>query len=73
MDPNVIGYGIPKGGRLEVELSGGYERDWDVGISQSSMMLVTGTPQQGLPGKKVGYTIAAELYYAQINQLELVA
>jgi len=59
MDPNVIGYGIPKGGRLEVELSGGYERDWDVGISQSSMMLVTGTPQQGLPGKKVGYKIAA--------------
>jgi len=59
MDPNVIGYGIPKGGRLEVEMSGGYERDWDVGISQSSMMLVTGTPQQGLPGKKVGYKIAA--------------
>ncbi len=59
MDPNVIGYGIPKGGRLEVELGGGYERDWDVGISQSSMMLVTGTPQQGLPGKKVGYKIAA--------------
>ncbi len=59
MDPNVIGYGIPKGGKLEVELGGGYERDWDIGISQSSMMLVTGTPQQGLPGKKVGYTIAA--------------
>ncbi len=57
MDPNVIGYGIPKGGRLEVEMSGDYERDWDVGISQASIMLVTGTPQQGLPGKAVGYKI----------------
>jgi len=58
MDPNVIGYGIPKGGRLEVEMSGGFERDWDVAISQSAIMLVTGAPQQGLPGKKVGYTVA---------------
>ena len=57
MDPNIVGYGIPKGGRLEVEMGGDYERDWDVGISQASIMLVTGTPQQGLPGKKIGYKV----------------
>ncbi len=58
MDPAIIGFGIPKGGRLEVELGGDFERDWQESISQSSIMLVTGAPQQGLPGKKVGYTIS---------------
>jgi len=27
MDPAVIGYGIPAGGRIEVELGGGFKRD----------------------------------------------
>jgi hypothetical protein len=57
MDPNVIGYGIPAGGTLEVEMGGDYERDWDIGLGQPSIMLVTGAPQQGLPGKAVGYTV----------------
>lgn len=57
MDPKVIGYGIPAGGLLEVEMGGDFERDWDVALSQSAIMLVTGAPQQGLPGKAVGYTV----------------
>jgi hypothetical protein len=60
MDPNVIGYGIPAGGSLEIEMGGDYERDWDVALSQSAIMLVTGAPQQGLPGKAVGYTVGEE-------------
>ena len=57
MDPKVPGYGIPPGGYLEIEMSGGFERDWEVALSQAAIMLVTGAPQQGLPGKKVGYHV----------------
>ena len=57
MDPKVPGYGIPKGGRLEIEMAEGFERDWEVGLSQAAIMLVTGAPQQGLPGKAVGYQV----------------
>lgn len=57
MDPKVTGYGIPAGGRLEVVLGEGFERDWEVGLSQAAIMLVTGAPQQGLPGAKVGYEV----------------
>lgn len=57
MDPEVIGYGIPAGGALEVEMAGDFERDWDIGLGQPSIMLVTGAPQQGLPGKAVGYEV----------------
>jgi hypothetical protein len=57
MDPKVTGHGIPKGGRLEVEMVEGFERDWAIGISQAAIMLVTGAPQQGLPGKAVGYQV----------------
>ena len=59
MDPKVPGYGIPAGGHLEIEMGEGFERDWEVALSQAAIMLVTGAPQQGLPGKKVGYTVAA--------------
>jgi hypothetical protein len=58
MDPKVVGYGIPAGGRLEIELAEGFERDWEVGLSQAAVMLVTGAPQQGRPGKAVGYQVA---------------
>ena len=58
MDPAVVGYGIPPGGRLEIEMAEGFERDWSVDLKQPAIMLVTGAPQQGLPGKAVGYTIA---------------
>jgi hypothetical protein len=57
MDPKVLGYGIPKGGRLEIKMAEGFERDWGVGLSQAAIMLVTGAPQQGLPGKAVGYQV----------------
>ncbi len=57
MDPAVTGYGIAPGGRLEIELAEGFERDWAVELSQNAIMMVTGAPQQGLPGKAVGYAI----------------
>ena len=57
MDPQVTGYGIPAGGTLEIVMQEGFERDWDVALSQSAIMLVTGAPQQGLPGAKVGYGV----------------
>ncbi len=57
MDPAVIGYGIAPGGRLEIEMAEGFERDWAVDLTQAAIMMVTGAPQQGLPGKAVGYTV----------------
>ena len=57
-DPKVPGYGIPAGGRIEIEMGKGFERDWDVPLSQAAIMLVSGAPQQGLPGKAVGYTVS---------------
>ncbi len=57
MDPAVLGFGIPQGGRLEIDLAEGFERDWEVGLSQAAIMMVTGAPQQGLPGKAVGYQV----------------
>lgn len=58
MDPAVIGFGIAPGGRLEIEMAEGFERDWSVELSQNAIMMVTGAPQQGLPGKAVGYTVS---------------
>ncbi len=58
MDPAVIGYGVASGGRIEIEMGEGFERDWEIPLSQAAIMLVTGTPQQGLPGKKVGYKVS---------------
>ena len=57
MDPMVPGYGIPAGGRIEIEMGSGFKRVWEVPLSQKAIMLVTGAPQQGLPGKKVGYKV----------------
>ncbi|MCF6231707.1 MAG: hypothetical protein L3J36_01200 [Rhodobacteraceae bacterium] len=57
MDPGVLGYGIPAGGHMEIKMGDGFERDWDVGLSQASIMMVTGAPQQGLPGAGVGYEV----------------
>ena len=58
MDPAVVGYGIPAGGRIEIEMAGGFSRDPGVKISQKAIMVVTGAPQQGMPGKKVGYKVS---------------
>lgn len=57
MNPNVIGYGVPAGGRIEVEMGPGFDRDPQVPLTQKTIMVVTGAPQQGMPGKKVGYTV----------------
>jgi hypothetical protein len=58
MDPTVVGYGIPAGGRVEIEMGDGFERDGSLTFSQKTLMVVTGTPQQGMPGKAVGYAIS---------------
>ena len=58
MDPKVVGYGIPPGGRLEVEMVGGFQRDPGIPLAQPSILLVAGTPQQALPGRTVGYTVS---------------
>lgn len=58
MDPEVTGYGIPPGGRMEVEMLDGFQRDVKIPLAQPSILLVAGTPQQGLPGRTAGYTVA---------------
>ncbi len=57
MDPKVIGYGVPAGGRIEIEMADGFERVAAVPLTQKTMMVVTGAPQQGMPGKAVGYKV----------------
>ena len=57
MDPNVVGYGIAAGGRVVIEMADGFERVGDVPLTQKTIMVVTGAPQQGMPGKAVGYTV----------------
>jgi len=58
MNPEIIGYGIPAGGRLEIELVSGFERDPKIELAQPSIMLVTGAPQQGMPGAAIGYSVS---------------
>jgi hypothetical protein len=58
MNPEIIGYGVPAGGRLEVELVSGFERDPEIELAQPSIMLVTGAPQQGMPGAAIGYSVS---------------
>ncbi len=58
MDPKVVGYGIPPGGRLEVEMVSGFQRDPGIALAQPSILLVAGTPQQALPGRTVGYSVS---------------
>jgi hypothetical protein len=57
-NPDVVGYGIPAGGRVEIEMLEGYERVPAVAMTQKVMMVVTGTPQQGMPGKVIGYKVS---------------
>ncbi|MEM7069194.1 MAG: hypothetical protein AAF478_09945 [Pseudomonadota bacterium] len=57
LDPAIIGYGIPAGGRIEVEMISGYQRDPEVPLDRHALILVTGTPQQGLPAQKTGLEI----------------
>ena len=57
MDPSVPGYGIPPGGRLEVELTTGFQRDPNIPLDDRSILLVVGTPQQGLPARALGLSV----------------
>ena len=54
-NPEIPGYGIPPGGRIEVELGGGFTRDPAVALDASAVHMVSGTPQQGLSSKRLGY------------------
>jgi len=54
-NPHVPGYGIPAGGRIEVELGGGFTRNAGVPLGLNSVHMVSGTPQHGLSSKKYGY------------------
>ncbi len=57
MDPNVIGYVVPAGGRVEIEMGEGFERIANLSLTQKTIMVVTGAPQQGMPGARVGYKV----------------
>lgn len=58
MNPDVIGYGIPPGGSLEVEMMSGFERNPNVPLDGKSLLLTVGAPQQGLPEKAGGHIIS---------------
>jgi hypothetical protein len=57
MNPEVLGYGVPPRGRIEIEMGTGFSRDPGIPLTQKTIMVVTGAPQQGMPGKAVGYTV----------------
>ena len=54
-NPKVPGHGIPPGGRIEVEMGGGFTRDPTVAMDAAAVHMVSGTPQQGLSSKGLGY------------------
>ncbi len=54
-NPEIPGYGIPPGGRIEVEMGGGFTRDLAVAMDAKAVHMVSGTPQQGLSSKAHGY------------------
>lgn len=55
--PEIPGYGIPAGGRVEIEMGDGFERVPDAEIAPPTATLVSGAPQQGLPGSALGYAV----------------
>jgi len=57
MDPKVLGYGIPAGGQMEVELVSGFQRDPNIPLDDRALLLVAGTPQQGLPDNATDHII----------------
>jgi len=57
LNPQVLGYGIPDGGRMEVEMISGYQRDPEIPLDGRAIILVVGTPQQGLPAAISGLSI----------------
>ena len=57
LDPEVPGYGIPPDGWMEVEMVSGYRRDPKIPLDDRAILLVTGTPQQGLPAEQSGFLV----------------
>lgn len=58
MNPDVVGYGVPPEGSLEVEMISGFERNLNVPLDDRSMLLTVGAPQQGLPARATGHKIS---------------
>lgn len=58
MDPAVEGYGIPAGGSMEIELVSGFQRDPAIPLDDKALILVAGTPQQGLPATPLGLVVS---------------
>ncbi|MDH3738861.1 MAG: hypothetical protein OER92_06680, partial [Alphaproteobacteria bacterium] len=54
-NPKIPGHGISPGGRIEVEMGGGFTRDPAVPMNAAAVHMVSGTPQQGLSSKALGY------------------
>lgn len=54
-DPKIPGFGIPPGGRIEVEMAEGFERDHGVALDTGAVHMVSGTPQHGLSSRALGY------------------
>lgn len=54
-DPKIPGFGIPPGGRIEVEMAEGFERDLTVKMDTGAVHMVSGTPQHGLSSRALGY------------------
>jgi len=58
MDPAIEGYGIPTGGAMEIELVSGFQRDPKIPLDDKALILVAGTPQQGLPASPLGLVVS---------------
>ena len=54
-NPEIPGFGIPAGGRIEVEMGGGFTRNPAIPMNASAVHMVSGTPQHGLSSKGLGY------------------
>lgn len=54
-NPEVPGFGIPAGGRIEVEMVDGFIRDASVAMDARAVHMVSGTPQHGLSDQRLGY------------------
>jgi hypothetical protein len=58
MNPEILGYGVPPGGSIEVEMISGFERVPEVPLDGTSLLLTVGVPQQGLPEKTGGHIVS---------------
>ena len=54
-NPEIPGFGIPAGGRIEVEMLDGFTRVPAIPMDARAVHMVSGTPQHGLSDKALGY------------------